>query len=61
MIRLDDNDKNIPNKKQEHYDKRLGIGIVFLFLGAVFLFNNIGLIPHALKYYLFSWQMILIM
>jgi predicted membrane protein len=60
MIRLDDNDKNIPTKKQEHYDKRLGIGIVFLFLGAVFLFNNIGLIPHTLKYYLFSWQMILI-
>jgi len=60
MIRLDENDNNAPNKRQDHYDKRLGIGIVFLFLGAIFLFNNIGLIPHALKYYLFSWQMILI-
>lgn len=60
MIRLDDNDKNIPTKKEVNQDKRLGVGIVFLFLGALFLFNNIGIIPSLLKNYLFSWQMIMI-
>jgi predicted membrane protein len=59
MIRLDDND-NIPRSKEAKADKRLGIGIVFIFLGAIFLFNNIGFIPDFLKNYFFSWQMIVI-
>jgi predicted membrane protein len=59
MIRLDDND-NFPRSKEVKADKRLGIGIVFIFLGALFLFNNIGFIPDILKHYLFSWQMIVI-
>jgi predicted membrane protein len=59
MIRLDDND-NFPRSKEGKADKRLGIGIVFIFLGAIFLFNNIGIIPDILKNYLFSWQMMVI-
>jgi predicted membrane protein len=60
MIRLDDNEDNNPKCKTNKPDKRLGIGIVFIFLGALFLFNNIGLIPQVLKHYFFSWQMIII-
>ena len=59
MIRLDDNE-NTSSRKDEKPDKRLGIGIVFIFLGAMFLFNNVGFIPQILKGYLFSWQMIII-
>ncbi len=60
MIRLDENENNIPVNNNDRHDKRLGIGIVFLFLGSIFLFNNMGVIPNMLKHYLFSWQMILI-
>jgi predicted membrane protein len=61
MIRLDDDDNNnIPVTKGNKPDKRLGIGVVFIFLGALFLFNNIGIIPSVLKQYFFSWQMIII-
>jgi len=59
MIRLDDTD-DFPKSKQGNADKRLGIGIVFIFLGVLFLFNNVGIIPDILRNYLFSWQMILI-
>jgi predicted membrane protein len=60
MILLDDNDNPVSTRRERKPDKRLGVGIVFVFLGALFLFNNIGLIPHMLKSYLFSWQMIVI-
>jgi predicted membrane protein len=60
MIRLDDNDNIKPNNNSNKPDKRLGIGIVFIFLGALFLFNNIGVIPSILTHYIFSWQMIII-
>lgn len=60
MRRLDDyNDTNRHNKGNKQ-DKRLGVGIVFIFIGALFIFSNLGMIPMAMKHYIFSWQMILI-
>jgi len=55
------------NKKNElkpdnknRKDKRLGVGIIFIFIGAVLILSNIGIMPPILKYYIFSWQMLLI-
>ena len=41
-------------------DKRLGVGIIFIFVGAVLILSNIGIMPPVLKHYIFSWQMLLI-
>jgi predicted membrane protein len=60
MRRLDDYNHKKPSNKDNKQDKRLGVGIVFIFIGAIFIFSNIGIIPQALKHYIFSWQMILI-
>ncbi len=60
MRRLDDFNENKPYGCENKQDKRLGVGIVFIFIGAVFIFSNIGLIPPVMKHYIFSWQMILI-
>jgi len=60
MRRLDDFNCRKPSGNDSKQDKRLGVGIVFIFIGALFIFSNIGLIPAAMKHYIFSWQMILI-
>lgn len=60
MRRLDDYNCKKPSNNENKQDKRLGIGIVFIFIGALFILSNIGLIPYAMKGYVFSWQMVLI-
>ncbi|RLD78956.1 MAG: hypothetical protein DRJ10_09550 [Bacteroidetes bacterium] len=53
------NDKNkMPGQKGK--DKRLGVGIVFIFIGAVLVLSNLGIMPSQLRHHIFSWQMILI-
>ncbi len=44
----------------ETQSRRIGFGIALIFLGAVFLLDNLGLVSFDLKYYLFRWQGILI-
>ncbi len=52
-------DKNrTPGKNRN--DRRLGIGIVFIFIGAVLILSNLGFMPEILRHHIFSWQMILI-
>ena len=60
MRRLDDRNERKPENHPNKHDKRLGLGIVFIFIGIVFILSNTGLIPGALSSYVFSWQMILI-
>lgn len=55
----DFNEHNQPQKKHKR-DRRLGVGIVFIFLGAILILSNLGLIPQTLRHHIFSWQMILI-
>ncbi len=53
------NDKNkTPGRNRN--DRRLGIGIVFIFIGAVLILSNLGILPQVLRHHIFSWQMILI-
>jgi predicted membrane protein len=60
MRRLDDFEDRKKYGCNNKQDKRLGVGVVFIFIGALFIFSNIGLIPHMMRHYIFSWQMILI-
>jgi len=60
MRRLDDFNHKKPFNCNNKQDKRLGVGIVFIFIGALFIFSNIGLIPAAMRHYIWSWQMLLI-
>ena len=60
METLDDfNDKD-PIPKKRSSDRRLGVGIVFIFIGAVLILSNLGIMPQVLRHHIFSWQMILI-
>jgi len=60
METLDDfNDKNSTHKKRRS-DRRLGVGVVFIFIGAVLILSNLGIMPQVLRHHIFSWQMILI-
>ncbi len=53
------NDKNkTPGRNRN--DRRLGVGIVFIFIGAVLILSNLGILPQVLRHHIFSWQMILI-
>ncbi len=60
MIRLDDQNNRKPENHETKHDKRLGLGIVFIFIGIIFILSNTGLMPNAIENYIFSWQMILI-
>jgi predicted membrane protein len=60
MRRLDDENAGKPENNSHRHDKRLGLGIVFIFIGIVFVLSNLGLIPFPIRHYVFSWQMILI-
>lgn len=60
MRRLDDENAEKPENNRNRHDKRLGLGIVFIFIGIVFVLSNLGLIPFPVRHYVFSWQMILI-
>lgn len=42
------------------FNKGIGFGIVLLIVGFVFLGNNFGIIPLAIKNVIISWQMLLI-
>ncbi|MDR3651868.1 MAG: DUF5668 domain-containing protein [Paludibacter sp.] len=42
------------------YPKGLGLGLVLMFIGIVYLGSNFGLIPFPLKDIIISWQMLLI-
>ena len=53
-------DKGKGHEKRTGQDKRIGIGVVLIGLGGLFLLSNLGLIPWEIRHYLFSWQGILI-
>jgi len=57
---MDNQDKKRPEFRENKHDKRLGLGIVFIFIGIVFILSNTGLMPNIIEDYIFSWQMILI-
>lgn len=40
--------------------RRIGFGVALIIVGALFLLENMGLIPFELRHYLFRWQGILI-
>ncbi len=42
------------------YTKGLGFGVTLMLIGVLFLGFNFGLLPHSLKWIVFSWQMLLI-
>jgi predicted membrane protein len=44
-----------PNKS-----RKMVFGLLILFIGIIFLFDNIGLLPYDVKDVLFTWQMLLI-
>jgi predicted membrane protein len=44
---------------REQHSKQ-SLGAILIIIGAVFLIDNLGLIPIDLSYYLFKWQVILI-
>ena len=44
----------------ESQNSRIGLGIAFVFFGALFLVDNLGLIPFDLHRYIFNWKGILI-
>ena len=41
-------------------NRRFGFGLVLVFLGLIFLLDNLNLIPYDIAHYLFSWQGILL-
>lgn len=41
-------------------DKRIGLGVILIGIGGLFLLGNLGLIPWEVRHYIFSWQGILI-
>jgi predicted membrane protein len=41
-------------------NKRLGLGVILIGIGAIFLLGNLGIIPWEIRHYIFSWQGILI-
>lgn len=51
------------NKKSvSHGSSRSGaLGIILIVLGALFLFDNMDLIPYEISYYLFNWKGILVL
>ncbi|MEN8120262.1 MAG: DUF5668 domain-containing protein [Bacteroidota bacterium] len=53
------NDKNRKPEKNRR-DRRLGVGIIFIFIGAVLILSNLGIMPGVLRHHIFSWQMIII-
>ena len=56
---MDDQFSRKPQNSNRH-DKRLGLGIVFIFIGIVFILSNTGLMPGGISNFVFSWQTILI-
>ena len=44
----------------ESQNNRIGLGLAFVFFGALFLLDNLGVIPFDFTHYLFSWKGILI-
>ncbi|MBN1250935.1 MAG: hypothetical protein JXA16_02295, partial [Bacteroidales bacterium] len=59
MERLD-NKNEFKKFNSQKKDKRLGVGLVFIFIGSVLIMSNIGIMPQILRHYIFSWQMLLI-
>lgn len=47
------------NQRQDS-NGRLIAGVIILVAGLLFMLNNLDLIPHELRYYLFSWKTLLI-
>ena len=44
----------------EIQSRRIGFGIALIIIGAVFLMDNVGLIPWEFRHYIFQWEGILI-
>ncbi len=47
-------------RTQGHSNQRTWLGIFLVLIGAYFLLNNFDLIPDFIPYYLFGWEMIVI-
>lgn len=60
METLDDFNDKKPTHKKRSSDRRLGVGIVFIFIGAILILSNLGIMPPVLRHHIISWQMILI-
>jgi len=52
--------KNKTMGEERSPNRRFGFGLVLVLIGAVFLADNLGLIPHNMVRHLFSWQGIMI-
>ena len=44
----------------EIQSRRIGFGIALIILGAIFLVDNLGLVPWEFRHYIFQWEGILI-
>lgn len=44
----------------EHKNRRAVLGLIFILIGALLLLDNLYIIPWDIRYYFFTWQMILI-
>lgn len=50
------------HKSHANHSSRSGaLGVILIALGALFLFDNLDLIPREISYYLFNWKGIMIM
>jgi predicted membrane protein len=55
MIRYDEEENVKPNT-----NKKLVLGLIIMFLGAILLADNFNMLPYGLKSIIFTWQMLLI-
>lgn len=53
-------ENNLRTSYNNGYTKGLGFGITLMLIGVLFLGFNFGLLPHKMKWIVFSWQMLLI-
>ena len=44
----------------EHKNRRAILGVIFIIIGVILLLDNFYIIPWDIRYYFFTWQMILI-
>lgn len=42
-------------------DRRLILGLVLIIIGAILILDNLRIIPYSIRYYLFSWEVIIML
>jgi predicted membrane protein len=60
IFEINFNSKEEKKMEKERFDKRLLLGIFILLAGIILLANNFGMLHPVLNYYIFRWEMILI-